>query len=272
MENVSVAFEVMEDGKKPSSKYKQVPFNMIYDIKIDFTRKARLAGEGCRSPNPVTITYTEVVSREIARIEFTYAALNGLDVWSADVQNAFLQDPCSEKHYTVCGPEFGIEFIGKLAIIVRAAYGLKSSGADFRNHQRNCMEHLGYESCKADPDVWMRSATRTDGLDYYVYILLYVDDCLCISDNPKPVLLQFDKYFPIKPASLGPPKTYLGGTVSNIHLPNGVHAWVFIPSQYVHGSVKSAEEHLEKEWKKLITKKPGTPIPTSYSPELDITP
>ena len=135
-----------------------------------------------------------------------YAALNGLDVWAADVQNAFLQAPCSKKYYKVCGPEFGSEFIGKLAIIVRAAYGLKYAGADFRNHLCDCMEHLRCESCKADPDVWMRSATRTDGQDYYEYILLYVDDCLCISENPKPAILQVDKYFPIKPGSLGPPK------------------------------------------------------------------
>ena len=59
-----------------------------------------------------------------------------------------------------------------MAIIVRAAYGLKSAGAGFRNHLRNCMEHMGYESCKADLDVGMRSATRTDGLYYYEYILL----------------------------------------------------------------------------------------------------
>ena len=32
------------------------------------------------------------------------------------------------------------------------------------------------------------------------------------------------------------------------------------------------EEHLEKVGKKLMSKKPGTPIPNSYSPELDITP
>ena len=127
------------------------------------------------------------------RIAFTYEALNGLDVWAADVQNTFLQDPCSEKYYTVCGLEFGSEFISKLDIIVRADFGLKCAGADFRNHLRNCMGHLGYESCKADSDVWMRSSTRTDGLDYYEYILLYVDDCLCISENPKPAILQVDK-------------------------------------------------------------------------------
>ena len=91
-------------------------------------------------------------------------------------------------------------------------------------------------------------------------------------ENPKPVLLQVYKYFPIKPASLGPPKTYLGRTVSKIHLPNGVHAWAFSSSQYVHEAVKSVEEHPENRRKKLMSKKLGTPIPTSYSPELDITP
>ena len=106
--------------------------------------KYRLVAEGFRTPNPVTSTHAGVVSRDSVRIAFTYAALNGLDVWAADVQNAFLKAPCSEKYYTVCGPEFGSEFIGKLAIIVRAAYGLKSTGADFRNHLRDCMEHLGY--------------------------------------------------------------------------------------------------------------------------------
>ena len=101
------------------------------------------------------------------------------------------------------------------------------------------MENLGCESCKADPDVWMRSATRSDGQDYYEYILLYVDNCLCISENPKPALLQVDKYSPINPTSLGPPKTYLGKTFSKIQLPNGFHAWAFSSSQYVHEAVKS---------------------------------
>ena len=32
------------------------------------------------------------------------------------------------------------------------------------------------------------------------------------------------------------------------------------------------EEHLEKVGKNLMSKKPGTPIPTSYILELDITP
>ena len=102
--------------------------------------------------------------------------------------------------------------------------------------------------------------------------MLYVEDCLFISENPKPALLQVDKYFPIKPASLGPLKTYLGGTVSKIQLTIGVHAWAFSSSKYVHEAVKGAEEHLEKVGKNVMYKKTGTHIPTSYSPELYITP
>ena len=68
---------------------------MIYYIKIYFTRKSILVAEGCRTSNPVTSTYAGVVYRESVRIAFTYAALNGLNVWAADVQNAFLQAPCS---------------------------------------------------------------------------------------------------------------------------------------------------------------------------------
>ena len=44
----------------------------------------------------MTSTYAGLVSRESVRIEFTYAALNGLDVWEADVKNEFLQAPSSE--------------------------------------------------------------------------------------------------------------------------------------------------------------------------------
>ena len=80
---------------------------MIYDIKMDFTRKARLVAEGCRTPDTVNSTYAGVVSRESVRIALTYAALNDLDVYAADVQNAHLQAPCSEKYFTVMGPEFG---------------------------------------------------------------------------------------------------------------------------------------------------------------------
>jgi hypothetical protein len=34
------------------------------------------------------------------------------------------------------------------------------------------IENVNFTSCLADPDVWMRPAKRSDGSDYYEYILL----------------------------------------------------------------------------------------------------
>jgi hypothetical protein len=57
------------------------------------------------------------------------------------------------------------------AIIVRALYGLRGSGAAFQKHLAKLMTDLGFTSCKADPDVWMRKATKPDGTYYYEYVL-----------------------------------------------------------------------------------------------------
>ena len=74
----------------------------------------------------------------------------------ADIRSAYFQSPTSQKHYIICGPEFGMENVGKVAIMHRAVYGGKTSGRDFRNHLRSCMEFINFTSCPADPDVWMR--------------------------------------------------------------------------------------------------------------------
>ena len=114
-----------------------VGFHLVFDVKMDFTGKARLIADGCKTPDPVNSTYAGVVSRESVIIAFTYAAFNNLDVWAGDVQNAYLQAPCSEKYYTVLGPGFGSEYKGRKAIIIRVVYGLKNAGADFGNHLRD---------------------------------------------------------------------------------------------------------------------------------------
>ena len=74
-------------------------------------------------PDLKTSTYAGVVSRLSARIAFTYPALNKLGIMAADIQNAYLTAPISEKYYTIRGPEFGPELEGSTAIIVRELYG-----------------------------------------------------------------------------------------------------------------------------------------------------
>ena len=139
------------------------------------------------------------------RIALTAAAINNVDVWAADVLNAYITAPCREKVWTTLGLEFG-EDQGKKAIIVRALYGLKSSGAAFRAHLQGFMKEMGYKACKADPDLWLHEQTTKDNVRYYSYILCYVDDLLVIHHNPQKVMDRINGYLPLKSDSVGPPK------------------------------------------------------------------
>ena len=141
-------------------------------------RKARWVVDGHKTPIPEWSSFSGVVSRESVRIAFIYAALNGLPDCAPDIRNAYLQAPASEKHYVVCCSVFGFKNIMKIAVIVRALYGGKSANADYWRHIRHAMTKLGFQSCKSYPDVWLRPSTKSDGTDYYQYVLIYTDDIL----------------------------------------------------------------------------------------------
>ena len=133
------------------------------------------------------------------------------------------------------------------------------------------MEHLNFESSKADPYVWYRESKRKDGTPYYEYILLYTDDCLVISDNAKAILRkEIGKLFTIKEQSIGDPGQYLGGKLRKVTLENGVDYWAFSSTQYVQDAVNNIEQYLKKKGKKLGAKAPA-PFRTNYCPEIDIT-
>ena len=66
---------------------------------------------------------------------------------------------CREKIWTRAGPEFGSDE-GKVMIIVRALYGLRSSGAAFRALLAETLYDLNYRPSYVDPDVYMRPAVK----------------------------------------------------------------------------------------------------------------
>jgi hypothetical protein len=65
-----------------------------------------------------------------------------------------------------------LENDGKMALIHRALCGGKSTERDFRNHLRSCMHHNEFKSGPDYPDVWMRTAIKSDGTKVYEYVLL----------------------------------------------------------------------------------------------------
>jgi len=222
MKDVKVAFDIKDDDDPIPKGYKEITCHMIFDVKMeDFRRKSRLVAGGHMTETPKCMTYSSVVSRETVRIALTIAALNDLQVKAGDIVNAYVTAPVSEKIWTVLGPEWGAQK-GKRAIIVRALYGLKSSGAAFHAHLADCMRHLGYKACLADPDLWIKAEIDPDGFEYYSYILVYVDDVLVIHHDAMKTLMRIDKYFKFKPTSIGDPDIYLGAKLKKATCSNGV--------------------------------------------------
>ena len=85
----------------------------------------------------------------------------------------------------------------------------------------------------------MKKPRKYNGTEYYEYMLLYVDNCLAISETPKEAVLQLDKLFKMQPSSTDPTNIYLVDKVNKMHLPNMAEAWTFSSSQYVQEAVSN---------------------------------
>ena len=276
MKNNAAAFE-FRDGDVMPTGYKHIDCHMVFDIKSDLTRKARFVAGGHQTDPPKESVYSSVVSRDSVRIAFMLAALNDLDVLSADVQNAYLNAPTKEKVYTTAGPEFGPANQGRPVLIVRALYGLKSSGARWRDHMAATLRDGKFRSCPADPDVWMQENVKPDGSHYWEYVLIYVDDALAISHDPKAIMDYLSSRYTLKPGSVKEPTEYLGAEIRKNFLvhPDGSQSekprWAMSSDLYVKRALADVERELA-EIGQTLKSKVSTPLSADYRPELDITP
>ena len=252
--------------------YTEIKCHMIFDVKMDFTRKARFVAGGHLTEPPLSITYSSVVSRDSVRLALLHAAINGLDLMACDVGNAYLHAPCKEKVWFLGGTEAG-EDKGKVLVITRALYGLKSSGASWRSMLAQSLRDMGFDNTIADPDVWRRSAKTETGKDYYELLLVYVDDILLSSHDPKPTMELINTFYELKEPAAAP-ETYLGAQIYLHSLADGTSAWAMSSEKYVKNAVASVETMLDKEDGSGLHLKTTAkvPFPTTYRPELDMSP
>jgi len=83
----------------------------------------------------------------------------------------------------------------------------------------------------ADSDLWSKLVVRLDhGLKYYAYILLYVDDCICIQHDAESALYEMNRYFPMKKGLIGDTDIYLWSKLRTVTLCNRVKAWSSSPA------------------------------------------
>ena len=68
--------------------FQEIMYHLIFDVKMDFKRKAHFVANESTIEAPVALCYSSVVSRDSVRLAFLIAALNELDVFACDIGNA----------------------------------------------------------------------------------------------------------------------------------------------------------------------------------------
>jgi hypothetical protein len=225
----------VQSGKvKDMIGFQEIGCHIVFDINMDFTRKARFCAGGHTTDTLMAMTFSSVVSRDSVQIGCMLAALNGLHVMACDLENAYLNAPCMEKIWF----EGGLECVsnkGKVCVVVRALYSLKSAGALWHATLVHALCDIGFISTIADPDVCIRPAAHEDGNEYYKMLLVYVDDVLAISHELKILIDAVGEYYKVYPRSDKEPDIYLGANVKKVQMPNGREVWATSPCDCQEG-------------------------------------
>jgi hypothetical protein len=68
MTNIKSVFCILNDNEKVPISYEFIKCHMIFDVKMDFTRKARFVAGGHMAEKPASLTHSSVVSQESIQI------------------------------------------------------------------------------------------------------------------------------------------------------------------------------------------------------------
>ena len=80
MKNLRVAFDILDNDANLPPGHTFVKCCIIFDVKMDLTRKYRYVAGGHMTKPPSSMTYASVMSHESVFIILTLAALNRLDI------------------------------------------------------------------------------------------------------------------------------------------------------------------------------------------------
>ena len=97
-ENLKVTFEIIPDGESPLVQYTKASGHLIFGVTMTLEGKDRYVKDGHKTPQPEWSTFAGVSSREIIRTALTYAAMNDLPVFGAEIQNSYLQASSSGRN------------------------------------------------------------------------------------------------------------------------------------------------------------------------------
>ena len=182
--------------------------------------------------------------------------LNDLEIWGADVGNAYLEAYTDPNLCIIVGPEFK-ELQVHLLIMIKTLHGTRSGGARWHDRLSDILQELKFKPSKADPDVWMRPEP---GGTCYEYIAVYVDDLAIAAKDPQAFCNELKKKYNLTLKGVGPLEYHLGCTYNKD--PDGTLA--ADPRRYVNKILESYERMFKEK-----PRKSRPPLEEGDHPELD---
>ena len=111
----------------------------------------------------------------------------------------------------------------------------------------------------------MIPSVKKGGFIYYEYVLCYVDDVLCISDDPIRTMKGIHAKLKMKGENIEEPDMYLCSELSNMTNFYGQECWDMSYEKFFTTAVTNVESVLEKCGLRLPPKC-ATPLSCGYSP------
>ena len=146
------AFYSRGNGTVWMTGYRRIHVFFVYAVKHDLRHRACLVAGGHMTPDQGN-SYSSVISLRAMRIAMFVGELNGLNIMVGDIGSAYLEAYTKEKVCFIAGPAFG-EHEGHLMVIVKALYGLQTSGACYHEGFADTLHDMGFKQCINEPDLW----------------------------------------------------------------------------------------------------------------------
>ena len=164
----------------PPKVYPKNKVHLVFAVNFDGRHKARLVADAHLTPGPIENIYSCVVSLRNLRLVIFLGKLNNLDIWGADIVNAYLEAFTDENLNIVAGTEFE-ELGGYNLIFLNTLYGLNSSSRRWTEVIHGVLKAMKFTPSKVHPCIWLRKAPN---LKYHEYIAVYVDDLCIAAESP----------------------------------------------------------------------------------------
>ena len=86
--------------------HQNIRVNLILAVKFNGRHKTRLVADGSLTSDPVENVYSGVVTMRHLRLVIFLGEFKNLELWGADIGNAYLEAYTLEKLFIVAGTEF----------------------------------------------------------------------------------------------------------------------------------------------------------------------